>query len=75
MPPITSDEARAYFERWAIVRDFETDELRRRSMESKLQQLESLMASRLVFGPERDREEEVAVVRDRWNRLRQPTGG
>ena len=58
-----------------MVRDFETEELRRRSMETKLQQLASLMASRLVFGPEPDREMEVAVVRERWNRLRQAPRG
>ena len=34
-------------------------------------QLESLMASRLAFGPELNREKEVAALRERWNRLRQ----
>jgi hypothetical protein len=32
-------------------------------MDTKLQQLESLMASRLIFGPESDREEGREVVR------------
>jgi hypothetical protein len=40
-------------------------------MDTKLQQLESLMASRLIFGPESDREEGREAVRARWNRLRQ----
>lgn len=75
MPPITSEEARAYFERWAIVRNLEIEELRRTSMETKLQQLASLMASRLAFGPEPDRERDVEVVRERWNRLRWAYGG
>ena len=75
MPPITSDEARAYFERWALVRDRESQELRRTSMETKLRQLASLMSSRFVFGSEPDREKEVDVVRERWNRLRQTPGG
>ena len=64
-----------YIERWAMVRDFKAAELLRTSMEMKLKQLGSLMASRLVFGPEPDREKEVAVVRERWNRLRQALGG
>ena len=75
MGAITSDEARAYFERWDLVRDAETDELRRTSMDIKLLQLESLMASRQIFGPEPDREEGIEVVRARWNRLRQTLGG
>jgi hypothetical protein len=75
MAVITSDEARAYFERWDLVRDAETAELRRTSMDTKLQQLESLMASRLIFGPEPDREQGIEVVRERWNRLRKALGG
>ena len=74
MPPITADEARAYFERWAMIRDAQTDELRRTSMATKLRQLESLMASRLAFGPELNREKEVAALRKRWNRLRRAPG-
>ena len=75
MPPMTSDEARAYFERWALVRDLEAHELRRTSMETKLRQLASLMSSRFVFCSEPDREKEVEVVRERWNRLRQTPSG
>lgn len=74
MSPITPDEARAYLERLAMVRDFKAAELRRTSMETKLKQLASLMASRHVFGSEPDREKEVAVVRERWNRLRRALG-
>ena len=74
MPPITADEARVYFERWAMVRDAEIDALRRTSMATKLRQLESLMASRLAFGPELNREKEVAALRERWNRLRRAPG-
>jgi hypothetical protein len=70
MAAITSDEARAYFERWDLVRDAETVELRRSSMDTKLRQLDSLMASRLIFGPEPDRDEGINLVRERWKRLR-----
>ncbi|MGH8210400.1 MAG: hypothetical protein ACREU6_12580 [Steroidobacteraceae bacterium] len=75
MTAITPAEARAYFERWDLVREVETAELRRTSMDTKVRQLESLMASRLIFGPEPGREEGIEVVRERWNRLRQALGG
>jgi hypothetical protein len=44
-------------------------------METKFQQLAALMASRLLFGPEPDREAQVHEVRDRWPRLRRALGG
>ena len=44
-------------------------------METKLQQLAALMASRHVFGPEPDREAETRVVRERWVRLRRALSG
>ncbi len=44
-------------------------------METKLQQLAALMASRHVFGPEPDREAEIQVVRERWARLRRVLSG
>lgn len=75
MATITTDEARAYFDRWELVREAKATELQRMSMDTKLQQLESLMASRKVFGPEPDREEGISAVRERWNRLRQSLGG
>jgi hypothetical protein len=44
-------------------------------METKLQQLAALMASRHVFGPEPDREAQIRVVRERWARLRRALSG
>jgi hypothetical protein len=75
MAPITSDQAEAYFYRWELVREARADELQRTSMDTKLQQLESLVASRQVFGPEPDREEGISSVRERWRLLRQVLGG
>jgi hypothetical protein len=75
MAAITPDQARGYLERWELVRDVESGELRRTSMEAKLQQLSSLMASRSIFGPDPDREREIEVVRERWSRLRKALGG
>jgi hypothetical protein len=75
MDAINSKEARAYLERWELLRVAEAGELQRTSMDTKLRQLESLMASRLIFGPEPDRQEGVEVVRARWNHLRLALGG
>jgi hypothetical protein len=75
MPTMAPGEARAYLRRWQLVRDAEAAELRRTSMETKLQQLAALMAARNVFGPEPDRDSHVREVRERWARLRQALGG
>ncbi len=75
MNAMTPEEARAYFKRWELVRDVEAAELRRATMETKFQQLAALMASRHLFGHERDREAQVLEVRDRWTRLRRALGG
>lgn len=70
MATITFDEARGYFERWELVRDLEIAMLRSTSMDTKLRQLESLMVSRSIFGSQPDRQEQVELVRERWNWLR-----
>ena len=75
MATISSDDAHAYFYRWELVREARADELQRTSMDTKLQQLESLVASRRVFGPESDREQGISIVRERWQLLRQALGG
>ncbi len=75
MAAVTPEEALAYFRRWELVRDAEAKELRRTPMQTKLQQLAALMASRHVFGSEPDREAQVQVVRERWARLRRALSG
>jgi hypothetical protein len=75
MNTMTPEEARAYFKRWELVRDTEAAELRLATMETKLQQLAALMASRHLFGAEPDREAQVHEVRERWTRLRRALGG
>jgi len=72
---ITSAEARAYFQRWELVKQIELSELRRTSMDTKLQQLAALMASRGLFGIDPERETGMQLVRDRWARLWQALGG
>lgn len=75
MADLTAEQARSYLQRWEMVHALEVAELRRTSMETKLQQLAALMASRDLFGPEPDRDAQLREVRDRWARLRQALGG
>lgn len=63
---ITAADARAYLTRWTAVNEREVAELRSTSMETKLQQLESLMASREIFDADADRKHSVDNVRERW---------
>jgi hypothetical protein len=75
MASITPAEAHAYFERWELVNEVELAELRRTSMDTKLRQLSALMASRSLFGVDPERESGMQLVRDRWARLWQASGG
>lgn len=74
MAAITSEEARAYFARWEMVREFETAELRRTSTDTKLRQLSALMGASHLFGTNFDRDRGVQAVRERWARLRRAVG-
>jgi hypothetical protein len=75
MGSITPAEAQAYFERWELVKEIELAELRRTTMDTKLRQLSVLMASRSLFGVDPERENGTQLVRDRWARLWQASGG
>ncbi len=68
---MTPEQARAYFERWELVRKVETAALRNTSMDSKLRQVAALMESRKAFGLDPQREAETQAVRERWERIRQ----
>ncbi|MGQ0835083.1 MAG: hypothetical protein ACT4O5_09230 [Gammaproteobacteria bacterium] len=70
MTSITPKQARDYLDRWKLVEEVEANELRTVSMETKLRQLAVLMASRNLFGDDRDRETRVREVRNRWTRIR-----
>ena len=72
---VTPEQAFAYLRRWELVREAEARELRRTPLETKLQQLAALMASRHVFGPEPDREAQIQGVRERWARLKRALSG
>ena len=71
---ITSSDARAYFDRWTLVKETEGIELRKTSMDTKAQQLASLMESREFFGDDPKRQQEVEHVRERWAQLRKAMG-
>jgi hypothetical protein len=68
---INAVDARAYLARWTSVSEMEIAELRSTSMDTKLRQLASLMASREIFGADPNREQSVETVREGWARLRQ----
>lgn len=68
---MTPEQARAFFQRWKLVREVEAVELRHTSMDSKLRQLAALMESRKAFGFDPQRETEAQAVRERWERIRQ----
>ena len=75
MATITPEEARAYIERWELVREEEDRQLRSTPLAVKFRQLEALMESRHLLGPDPNRAAEVQVVRERWARLRQALSG
>jgi hypothetical protein len=75
MAAITPTEAKAYLQRWELVKEIELIELRRTSMAVKLGQLSALMASRNLFGADPERANDVQIVRDRWACLRQALCG
>jgi hypothetical protein len=69
---MTPEQARAYFKRWELVREFEAAEMRRMPLAVKLRQLASLMNSRGMFESERDAG--IRAVRECWSRLRRTFG-
>jgi len=73
-PHITSSQARAFRARWQVVNDAEREELRRTPLETKLQQLASLMALARQLGWTDALAQEQGEVRERWSRLRKVYG-
>jgi hypothetical protein len=51
MAALNPEEVRAYLSRWDLVREREVAELRGTSLDTKLKQLEALVASRHLFSP------------------------
>jgi len=70
MSKLDREQAAAYRERWIMVAQRETAELRELPLESKFRQLSALFASRQLFPPDPKDEQESAEVRERWSRIR-----
>lgn len=75
MAGMTPEEVRAYLTRWDIVHEVEVAELRGTSPEKKLQQLETLVASRHLFGPVPTSAVEDHEIQERWAKLRRAFSG
>jgi len=67
---MTREEAFAFKARYEAVNRVEIEELRPTSIESKLEHLNSLMASAREIGWGEKLAEEADQVRERWARLR-----
>ena len=67
---MTREEAFAFKARYEAVNRVEIEELRSTSIESKLEQLNSLMASARQIGWGEKLAEEADQARERWARLR-----
>lgn len=74
MGDITPEDARAYLQRWKLVRELEAAQVGQPSLEIRLRQLAALMASRSLFGSDPERERNVVAVRERWAQLRRALG-
>jgi hypothetical protein len=70
MTAITPEQARAFLDRWEMVREMEADELRASSMDLRLRQLSALVGSRQLFDADPKPERGVEEVRERWARIR-----
>lgn len=72
---LTTADARLFKRRWALVNAAERDELRRTSLDRRLQQLAALMASARAVGGTHARAADERAVRRRWAVLRRALGG
>jgi hypothetical protein len=63
-------ELKAYRERWAEVDKVELELLRHASLEQKLMQFLSLMASAHLFRSHAKKAAELMMARERWQQLR-----
>ena len=75
MATITHEQAQAFLARWKLVKRTRIQELRETSLEAKVHQLSTLMASRELFCPDPDRELGVESVRERWARIHRALDG
>jgi hypothetical protein len=69
MSTATPAEIRDYLAGLALANEFEIEELRKASAETKLRQLWALMKAAPLFEDTAQREAEAHGVRQRWDRL------
>ena len=71
MTAITPKQALEFLDRLKIIREAETDELRKTSMVTKFSQISTLFGSRHLFEVDPDRQRRIDEVRGRWAKIRQ----
>ena len=71
---MTKDEARQFTERWRLVNEFVTEEVRRTPPEVKLQQLAVLYAAGRTLGWTEKLATGEDEVRERWRVLKEKLG-
>ena len=71
---MTSEDVRAYIDRWSLVNEEERDELRRTPPKVKFQQLAALMASVKQMGWEGKLAADEQEVWQRWQAIRRAYG-
>lgn len=67
---MTKEEALEFKSRYQAVNEFEVQELRNTSVETKLAQLNSLMSLARAAGWDRKLADDVSEARQRWLRLK-----
>ena len=63
------EDVRAYKKRWALVAEYQREELRRITPEERFEQLAMLMAVARALEGAKKNEDDVTEVRERWNLL------
>lgn len=69
---ISKDEAARWLEGWKVLAEYQREEMRSTSIETRMTQLEALVASRDMFAPLRTEWDES--VAERWARIRNAAG-
>lgn len=68
---VTKAELEAYRARWQAVNEFQVDELRKTTFQERWKQLNALIRLARGLGwPLARNEEEIAIVRGRWQKLK-----
>ncbi len=69
-PALSKAEAQAWMRRWRAINEFERQELRQMTVQTKARQLAAMMRTALALGWKTSTDEELARVRTLWVRLK-----